>query len=365
MSAKLDLTDLEIKLNLRQFLEIVWEKGDFLGQFLDEKLLEKEVLITDWKNIATATASVKYERTITSLHPLPLSLPWLPMFVNSSNTQTLEYDSKKGKLLIVEVSTIKGLPFVDPYIITEWDVTEKSKSSCDAHITLRFSYEKSSWLQGMVESNSQAELIKFFEMWHLFLTQRIDTLRDNNELDNSSGLHFLTDLLPESTLETDQLGNIKTHPPTESAPFALKSASPTISLTVPEDIQMSSPQKEVKISIPIQTAASTIDVSERMQYTEKNVSKDLRGVEVDNDMSPLNTGNILKICLSGLQRNGLAKLAAAIIVNLYAKIDVAAMHGIEVTNIVRYPFCCVIVSIYLIICWQSVNCSMMISRYPR
>jgi hypothetical protein len=110
-STIINLTDIDIGISLSKFLEIAWEKGDFLKVFLEVEQHEVDVNITDWKDISLSLNSVKCERTVSCLHPLPLSLPWLPLFVNSSNVQTMKYDSVKKLLRIKELSTIKGLNF--------------------------------------------------------------------------------------------------------------------------------------------------------------------------------------------------------------------------------------------------------------
>jgi hypothetical protein len=103
-----NLTEIDIDVSLKKFLEIAWEKGDFLKVFLEVEQHEQEVNITDWKDISVSLNTVKYERIVSSLHPLPLQLPWLPLSIKSSNVQTMEYDSIKNLLRIKELSTIKG-----------------------------------------------------------------------------------------------------------------------------------------------------------------------------------------------------------------------------------------------------------------
>jgi hypothetical protein len=107
-STIINLADIDIDVSLKKFLEIAWEKGDFLKVFLEVEQHEQEVNITNWKDISVSLNTVKYERIVNSLHPLPLQLPWLPLSVKSSNVQTMEYDSIENLLRIKELSTIKG-----------------------------------------------------------------------------------------------------------------------------------------------------------------------------------------------------------------------------------------------------------------
>ena len=334
------LTDLEIRLTLQRFLEVVWEDGDYLIAFLQDKLLEKEVNISDWISVSPDDATLlKYERTITSLHPLPLALPWLPLFVKSSNTQTLEYDLLHRQLRIVEVSTIKGLPFVDPYIITTWEVLETSTGSCEAHISLRFEYDKTSWLQSMVESNSQAELIIFFEKWQIYFAEKLQSLADNSEVENVRGLYFLGRLLPAKKTESNDQNHTLEKIISTDNEVSSSSATSIIS-TTEENVKINSSESSSTVTNAPLRISETVEVDcviEHSEYKAIESMKVAQELQVENNplSADFSNNNILKICLNGLQSNGVIKFIAAIVINLYAKINVAAFHGIEATDIIR------------------------------
>ena len=165
--SSLEITDIELPLSCRRFVEICWENESFYRLFLGDIMLEKDVVVTPWhKMAAERVEKKKYERIITSLHPLPLQLPWLPGYVHSSLLQTLEYNDTNNVLRITEISTIRGLPLdLKPSVITEWECIDLSPESCTCHITLRFEYEKPTWLQPMIEKNAHSELMRQYEEW--------------------------------------------------------------------------------------------------------------------------------------------------------------------------------------------------------
>ena len=352
------LTDFAIRQSLEQFVETVWENGLFLQEFLNNKINERQIIIGDWANITPAdTDSVKYERAISAMHPLPISLPWLPMAVHSSNIQTIEYNRSLSRLLIVEISTIKGIPFVDPCLVTEWNVVETSASTCHAYITLRFQYEtSSSWLKSMVESNSTAELIKFFENWEIYYAEKLQKIKENDEIEMSPGLHQLAHLLPvmstqsvshgdDAKLESESLEKL----PAISSEVNLGLSPSTVysdSLVMTRESVLSNSTQDlaqngsstyraesvdklaslVRPDLAVEHLTVNVNIARNTNENEK---------EASSSASPINDINILKVCLGGLQSNCRIKFAATIVINLYAKIDVAALHGIKVTDAFR------------------------------
>ena len=63
MATDSNLTEIILPTTLKQFVEVAWRSGDFTNEFLSEKLLEKEVLITDWSVISSRDdKNIKYER---------------------------------------------------------------------------------------------------------------------------------------------------------------------------------------------------------------------------------------------------------------------------------------------------------------
>lgn len=326
------LSDIEISVPLQKFVEIVWLNGDFLSTFLTDKLFEKDVSITEWKTVRSSGAErVKFERAISSQHPLPISLPWLPLFIESSNVQSLEYDHVHRMLRIVEVSTIKGLPFIDPFIITEWDVHELPTDSCQAHITLRFEYEKASWLQSMVESNSRTELVRFFEMWEVNFALQLTALKDRNEIEKKPILHSLSSLfLAKDSLTELSIG--ATVGP--SAVFASSDPLPDISNDTYGN-----------------TIVGGMDTDEPMipKFPAYEQQKEKIILSSGKRRSNYSDGGVLDSSGDGsgkwtssppmgdfTDRNILLETIAALIINCFYGIKVAALHGIEVNNSFRY-----------------------------
>jgi len=202
MAPAATLADIELEVNTARFVEIVWDGPRFYQSFLVERMKERDVVVTAWELSAakgpsssslspSLSSSKMYSRVITSLHPLPVKLPWLPEAVRSELTQTLEYNHATHVLRITEVSKVHGLPFVDPCIITEWDVVDLSPTSCTCHVTLRFAYEKRSWIEGMVESNSHTELLHFYEEWRAHAAVAFAALDAGDALHTYVGLKVL------------------------------------------------------------------------------------------------------------------------------------------------------------------------------
>lgn len=197
---------------------------------------------------------------------------------------------------------MKGLPFVDPYIISEWEITEVL-GTCHAHITLRFEYDKISWLQSMVESNSHSELIKFFEAWELYLAETLQILKEKDELDTYSGLQYLKDLFPKSDIVKSAVA-VADH------------------ITEPQIDHMQADYMEeppTYILLPSSSSPGSNDVRKSFIHEKLNMSY--------NDVE--------RICLSGLQEHSGIKMCVVVIISLYAKIEVATFHGLKIDNIYR------------------------------
>lgn len=327
-----DLAEIQIGVNLRKFTDIVWETADYITEFLIEKLYEKEIVVTEWTLISSPDDErVKYERTIDSQHPLPISLPWLPLFVQSSNVQCLEYDSQHNNLRIVETSVIKGLPFVEPCIITEWDVHELPTSSCLARITLRHSYDKSSWIQGMIESNSRTELIRFFQMWETNFN-RIAVL---SKVDSASEI---SQSVSKLAFPFPGRSSLECNPTTkrEEIPLNVKLESSAIDFTRPL-ITKSALSIDPKLIALIDFPEKIISAQEFSlnPVAEKIVSPYGSESEISSNASYKESCGSFDSILSGLQENNFLKIIAATLISISVKFDVAGFHGIEVNNFAR------------------------------
>ena len=318
-----NLTEIVLPTTLKRFVEIAWRSGDFINVFLSEKLLEKEVSITEWSVISSHDdKNIKYERTISSQHPLPLSLPWLPLFVKSSNIQSLVYDSNRCSLHIAEISTIKGLPFVDPYIITDWVVNETPCGHCNVRISLKFKYDKQSWLQGMVESQSRTELLKFFDLWEINFCEQVLSSNFKDEENDVRGLDKLAHLFAAEI----------THPIQNKHPSA----------TCPDqqrDLRFDEiSAEEIPLNTSLECDEQTLNVKASHLKSAEHIDDDkFDDVEQHFCTSEKSAGISISLnrCLVELQDYLILKVYVAIIINIYAKIDVAALHGIEVNNRLR------------------------------
>lgn len=329
------LSDIEIDVTLQKFIEIVWEKGDYLSKFLTDELLEKDVAITEWKSVRSSGADcVKFERAISSQHPLPISLPWLPLYIQSSNVQSLEYDRQRRLLRIVEMSTIKGLPFINPYVITEWDVNELPTGSCYAHVSLRFEYEKASWLQSMVESHSRTELLRFFAMWKVNFALQLTALKERKEIDQPPRLHSLSTLFQRTDLNTEQLVGA-----TAELSGVIVSSDPSSDTS-----NKTSNTQSNMIEGGMNSQARIILKSPvyRHQHLERKPSMEAfsSGYNAEETFDS-SCDESLKWADSPpigdfTDRNILIETIAALIINYFCGIKVAALHGIEVNNSFRF-----------------------------
>lgn len=146
----------------------------------------------------------------------------------------------------------------------------------------------------MVESNSHTELIKFFETWKVSFIQTLQILEEKDQLYTNSGLHYLKHILPE----TD---NNKA--------------------AVVDHMQIDHVQELLVLNL-IQTPSRS------------TTTKTLRKLSV-HEKSYINYNDMKNFCLRGLQEYSGIKLCAVIIISFYAKIEVAAFHGLKVDSIYR------------------------------
>jgi hypothetical protein len=144
----------------------------------------------------------------------------------------------------------------------------------------------------MVESNSHTELIKFFETWEVSFTQTLQILKEKDQLYTNSRLHYLKHILPE----TD---NIKA--------------------AVVDHMQIDHVQELLVLKL-IQTSSRSTP------------TKTARKLSV-HEKSYINYNDMEKFCLRGLQEYSGIKLCVVIMISLYAKIEVAAFHGLKVDSI--------------------------------
>jgi hypothetical protein len=325
MEEMLHVCDLELEVSTLRLVQVAFEDPQFYHTFLSDIMGEKDLVVTEWKNVTSTSELKKYERLITSMHPLPLQLPWLPPYVHSSLNQTLEYNHTSNFLRVTEVSHIKGLPFIEPSIITEWDVVDLSPESCTANIRLRFGYAKKSWLQGMVESNSHSEMIRFFEEWQLFINDKFKKMKELGILHESTELQQLVELLPDPEALT--FGSPER---LRAQSFTLKTAS----CTSPSRSLLGSMGSRGNLTASPPSTTDYIS-SRKRSLSGGHVREDTISTSVAvhrlmfNGTSTTHYQEAMKMAIDGVCEYGIFKLFGAVVLNFYTKLNMADFHGIR------------------------------------
>lgn len=194
------LADFVLPISSRHFLQLFWIENPWYHSFLVERLLDLEVGISEWQQSKGDSGRVNdrkvHSRTVKSLHPSQVSFPGLPSHAESHKLQTYEIvdgTADNISIVITESDNIKGIPYADYFSVhTEWKVIPKFKNannistdniaglavstSCHVLIQLTFKFHKSTWLQGTIESNSRAELLRVYELWLQAAMEHIQTM---------------------------------------------------------------------------------------------------------------------------------------------------------------------------------------------
>ena len=105
-------------------------------------------------------------------------------------------------LSIKETNSFRGIPYADYFTVnTEWIVVsnnkenkENSECECAIKIMLDFSFLKSTWLQGTIESNTRAELLTVYDLWlcsaeEYLLNDNIIIIQNNDDSNDNFTLH--------------------------------------------------------------------------------------------------------------------------------------------------------------------------------
>lgn len=174
------LAEFVLPISSNKFLQLFWLDVGWYEKFLINELEDLNVAVSPWKQILSTS---KYTREVKSFHPSQISFPGLPSHAESRKTQTYElfYDTVQKEdenmtIIITESDELKGIPYADYFSVqTEWKVTPKGflsnvdanlmSNACEVIIRLNFKFHKSTWLQGTIESNSRAELLRVYELW--------------------------------------------------------------------------------------------------------------------------------------------------------------------------------------------------------
>lgn len=194
------LAQFTLPMDVDTFLRSYWYDGAWYERFLSDHLEDLNVTVGEWSITPDGSNKV---RQIHSYHPSKVSFPGLPTHAESLKTQTIIFTpaSSSGnhisRLLIRETNTFRGIPYADYFSVnTEWVVKwNDDQQECSIEITLDFTFYKTTWLQGTIESNTKAELIGVYEKW-LEVAKKLlkKTGRGNNfdESKASKGKGFVT-----------------------------------------------------------------------------------------------------------------------------------------------------------------------------
>jgi hypothetical protein len=168
------LKEFSLPISMEDFLSMFWFDNDtfYYERFLIDKLEDLSVNISKWESIDASSTSKS--RKIHSYHPSKVSFPGLPSHAESFKTQIFNISENNIETIasIKETNSFNGIPYADYFTIdTEWIIKCKNFNSdndmqeCFITITLDVIFQKSTWLQGTIESNSKAELLEVYELW--------------------------------------------------------------------------------------------------------------------------------------------------------------------------------------------------------
>lgn len=85
---------------------------------------------------------------------------------------TTKEDDASFKMELKESNSFRGIPYADYFNVnTEWTVTSikngrtNEQPQCKVVVILDVVFQKSTWLQGTIESNTKAELLGVYDLW--------------------------------------------------------------------------------------------------------------------------------------------------------------------------------------------------------
>ena len=179
ISEPVELVNFVLPLNLKQYITIFWDNSDYQTIFLTQRILEKNVKFSPWSIVPGRKLS--YERIVRCTHPLPFSLPWLPVEVKVKTTQRMTQGENKNIIHISEYSRVKGIPYTEPYIVIDWTITAVRDKEVKCQLSLHFEYEKVTFLKVQIESNAFVELTKFFKSYKNDISKKIVSIKHTNK----------------------------------------------------------------------------------------------------------------------------------------------------------------------------------------
>jgi hypothetical protein len=209
------LTSFDLDCDIEDFIEVFWSTPEFHSSFVTLSFDEKVLAVSEWieeeednnnKNNDDNVKVISYTRLINTNHPLPISLPWLPVYVTNQLKQTIQvsYNFSKNnnnisnisetrnffKLEIYEKSVIDGIPWVQPKVWTKYIVTEyPNEEKISIKVYLWFEDQNNSSfdvISPLVEIHSSNELSKYFTLWR---EKALETLKSNKINKSSSNIN--------------------------------------------------------------------------------------------------------------------------------------------------------------------------------
>lgn len=204
------LTSFDLDCDLREFVEIFWSTAEFHSTFVTANIEEKVLSVSEWKDDSIVdkdndVTTIRYNRTINTNHPLPITLPWLPLYVtnklnqmikisytfnnNASNNDANNNKVKRKKFFkfeIYEKSIIDGIPLVQPKVCHDWVIQEHPLHEEKINIKIYLWFEDQNIstfdvISPLVELHSSAELSKYFKLWQDSALEAITKYRENNK----------------------------------------------------------------------------------------------------------------------------------------------------------------------------------------
>ena len=210
------LTSFDLHCSLIEFLQFFWHDWDYHEEFVKKTVHEEVINKEDW-SISNDTNEIvvddikvlSFKRIFTSKHPLPVSLPWLPIHVTNQLIQTIKitYCNNNSKLHekfvkaeIFEMSTVSGIPLIEPKVCVHWILKEYVNDFDQdmLNIKMDLSFEEASSfniITPLVISHSRAELSTYYRYWresaqdyitdhendNIFTDSHV-TIKDNNTI---------------------------------------------------------------------------------------------------------------------------------------------------------------------------------------
>lgn len=179
ISEPVELVNFVLPLTLSQYISIFWDNAEYQTIFQSQRIQQTNIKFGQWSLVPDR--NIKYERVVRCIHPLPFSLPWLPVDVKVKTTQRISQGDQKDVILITESSRIKGIPYTEPYIIVDWIITAVKDKEIRCQLSLHFEYEKATFLKVQIESNTFVELTKYFKYYKNDILKKIVAIKHTNK----------------------------------------------------------------------------------------------------------------------------------------------------------------------------------------